>query len=82
MVCTRCGGEGFLNIHQVPDDVVHHGFEAIKTWMLSNSGHDVTACDCCGDGEAKWHGEPGEHNGADYGPGGPYGYNGGLPECS
>uniref|UniRef100_A0A6M3JHU8 Uncharacterized protein n=1 Tax=viral metagenome TaxID=1070528 RepID=A0A6M3JHU8_9ZZZZ len=45
--------------------------------------HDVTVCDCCGDGEG-WYGEPGEHYNSDdpSGPDGPYGYNGGLCECN
>jgi hypothetical protein len=44
--------------------------------------HDISVCDCCGDGE-NWHGTPGEHyTAADpMGGSGPYAYNGGLCEC-
>ncbi len=48
--------------------------------MLS---HDVSVCDCCGNG-TDWYGIPGEHFGGDDKPGkgGPYEYNGGNPECA
>lgn len=63
--CTRCEGSGFLNIHQVPDNVlVRHAEtgdgEVIVAWIRDNSDHDVGVCDCCGDGEG-WYGTPGEH---------------------
>lgn len=86
MVCTRCEGSGFLNIHQVPDPI-RERFDAtgehndIIAWMDSNSDHDVTVCDCCGDGQG-WYRIPGEHDYKDNGPNGPYAYNGGLPECN
>jgi hypothetical protein len=60
MICTRCEGSGFLNICQVPDHLVDQDVEVILDWALRNSGHDVTVCDCCGDGE-EWYGLPGEH---------------------
>lgn len=79
--CTRCGGSGFLNVEQVPsaEDLDN---DAILAWIEQNEGHDVSVCDCCGDG-THWYGEPGEHYGPDdpRGPGGPYEYNGGLCEC-
>ncbi len=84
MHCTRCGGTGFLNGAQIPDDVFDKGTEATRRWMLNTPiAHDVQVCDCCGNGE-EWHGEAGEH----YGPSdpsgmeGPYAYNGGLAECN
>lgn len=45
--------------------------------------HDVQVCDCCGNGQDSWHGEPGEHYNHDDPEGmhGPYGYNGGFCEC-
>lgn len=86
MNCTRCECTGFLNLHQIPDDVMvaaENGPDfcaVILAWMAANDDHDVQICDCCGDGE-EWYGEPGEHDESDYGVGGPYAYNGGLPEC-
>lgn len=82
MNCTRCQESGFLNIEQVPQDVQEQGFDAIVKWMAGNTGHDVTACDCCGDGEG-WYGEPGRHYTSEdpVGKRGPYAYNGGLAEC-
>lgn len=58
MICTRCAGEGFLNMHQLPDGV--SGIEEVQKWILENNDHDVQICDCCGDGE-NWYGEPGQH---------------------
>lgn len=83
--CTRCGGTGFLNIHQIPDvksDIVLESPEQTLQWIEENDDHDVSVCDCCGNGE-EWYGTPGEHYGPDDPPGerGPYAYNGGLCEC-
>lgn len=84
--CTRCESTGFLNLHQVPDDVIERSeaadrfMAAILKWIHANSDHDVQICDCCGDGE-DWHEEPGSHDQSQYGSNGPYSYNGGLPEC-
>ena len=80
--CTRCDGTGFLNTHQLPDDVDGYDQDSVLRWMKENEGHDVQICDCCGDGEG-WYGIPGEHynNEDPPGPGGPYAYNGGLCEC-
>lgn len=85
MSCTRCQGTGFINLHQVPDDVLKQfdatgSYELILQWIKDNADHDVSVCDCCGDTN-DWYGTPGEHNESDYGPNGPYAYNGGLPEC-
>lgn len=85
MTCTRCDGTGFLNIHQVPDGVLRRfdetgDHQVIMDWCMENDDHDVGFCDCCGDGDG-WYGIAGEHDPNDYGPSGPYGYNGGLPEC-
>lgn len=77
--CTRCEGTGFLNVEQVPDGI--DGFAAIYEWATANEDHNVTACDCCGNGEDEWHGEPGEHDEAQIGKDGPYAYNGGVWEC-
>lgn len=81
-ICTRCGGSGFLNIEQVDESVDLDDIEAILMWIKAHNDHDVSVCDCCGDGE-EWYGTPGEHYGPDDPPGqgGPYEYNGGLCEC-
>ena len=87
MTCTRCDGSGFLNIQQVDhltltvfDDLGEVG--VILDWIdRQTEDHDVMVCDCCGDGD-DWYGEPGTHDAQDNGPGGPYVYNGGLPECN
>lgn len=83
MTCTRCQCTGFINLHQAPDGLRDKGIEAVLAWINdpANQPHDVQVCDCCGDGD-NWHGEPGEHNPSDFGPTGPYSYNGGLPECN
>lgn len=85
--CGPCDGTGFVNIDHVPESIraefeLSDDHEVISAWMLSTTEpHDVKVCDCCGDGE-EWYGVPGDHNPADYGQsGGPYGYNGGVPEC-
>ncbi len=82
--CTRCESTGFLNLNQVPDDVLkrfdEYGDPQIILDWISQNESDVQVCDCCGDGSG-WYGEPGEHNPNDYGHHGPYAYNGGLPEC-
>jgi hypothetical protein len=84
LTCTRCGGTGFLNGAQVPDNVFNSGIEATRHWMITTPiAHDVQVCDCCGNGE-EWHGQAGEHYGRDdpRGENGPYAYNGGLAECN
>ena len=84
IICNRCSGLGFLNIHQIPDDVIRYGgIEVIKNWLIDNTDTDVCICDCCGNGDT-WYGEPGYHYGV-YDPegrDGPYYYNGGLCECN
>jgi hypothetical protein len=87
-LCTRCDGTGFLNIHQIEDDLqikidaegLNH--EEVLKWIARNTNHDVQVCDCCGDGEG-WYGEPGRHYTSQDPSGsyGPYAYNGGLCEC-
>jgi len=81
-ICTRCQGEGFINIEQIPESECSEDTEVILLWIAANDNHDVQVCDCCGDGE-DWYGEKGCHYvGGDYqGPQGPYAYNGGLCEC-
>ena len=77
-----------MNLHQLPPLFLRN-YESsrepqlILEWIEKNSGHDISVCDCCGDGES-WYGEPGEHyNETDpRGPAGPYAYNGGLCECN
>ena len=87
MICNPCSGTGFKNLHQMPDDVLKAAENsddfcaAILAWMAANTDHDVGACDCCGDGDSHY-GEPGYHEGRDFGSYGPYAYNGGRPECS
>jgi hypothetical protein len=87
MTCTRCETTGFLNIDQVSEDVRKQfdetgGHEVILKWMRENTGHDVSVCDCCGNGET-WYGTPGEHyhDSDPTGPNGPYASNGGLCKC-
>jgi hypothetical protein len=82
MVCNHCKGTVFLNSHQLPIDISVDDTEKVVKWIKENFGHDVSVCDCCGDGEA-WHGTPGNHYGNDdpSGKNGPYVYNGGLCEC-
>ena len=85
--CTRCDGTGFLNLHQVDDETFTFFDEVgavsiILDWIKKNTDHDVSVCDCCGDGDV-WYGTPGEHYNQDdpAGERGPYAYNGGLCEC-
>ena len=85
--CTRCEGTGFLNIEQVPENIIKEHeetglFIVIEKWIASNDDHDACICDCCGDTHG-WHGIPGEHYNSDgqQGDRGPYAYNGGLCEC-
>ena len=57
--------------------------DVILAWISSHDNHDVQVCDCCGDGNNKWYGEPGSHYSDDdpAGNDGPYAYNGGFCEC-
>lgn len=87
MICTRCDGTGFLNLHQIPEDILRKAEDTgpffhhmILLWISNHPDFDVSICDCCGNTK-DWYGEPGEHSTADNGPNGPYAYNGGLPEC-
>lgn len=82
LICTRCGGSGFLNLDQI-EDSSYQQLDSILRWIASNDNHDVQVCDCCGDGEY-WHGTHGEHYNSDdpRGDQGPYDYNGGLCECN
>lgn len=98
MICTRCKGTGFLNIHQIPDGI--DTTEKILKWLDETTVdpevdcnchisapcfrcenlHDVTVCDCCGDGEI-WYGVPGKHYNSEdpQGFNGPY--SGGVSGC-
>ena len=86
ITCNRCKGEGFLNLHQIPEDDLNKidgDLDKVLIWIREQKqAHDVMVCDCCGDGEG-WHGEVGKHYGPHDLPGrdGPYSYNGGLCEC-
>jgi hypothetical protein len=44
-VCTRCDGTGFLNLHQVPDDVIEKAAadSAVGPWTCSTCGAKVYA---------------------------------------
>jgi hypothetical protein len=82
--CTRCDGIGFLNLDQIDPDVCDSSDgESILKWMAAHDDHDVSVCDCCGNGEDAWYGYPGEHYNTEdpIGNTGPYAYNGGLCEC-
>ena len=87
MRCGACAGEGIVNLHQVPADVVAAAeasgdyFATMIAWLLAHLENDAAVCACCGDGVEEHHGVPGEHDHRDYGPAGPYAYNGGVPEC-
>lgn len=83
VTCTRCDGTGFLNVWQVDRNIADAGPEAVQRWIHENALHEVQVCDCCGDGDQTWHGEPGQHYGPSdpSGKAGPYAYNGGLCEC-
>ena len=60
--CTRCEGTGFLNTHQLPDQIDGYNTEEVLKWIENeNEPHDVEVCDCCGNGES-WSHEPGIHN--------------------
>ena len=83
MMCTRCDGTGYLNLHQIPEDWWGLTEPEMYLWVQSpDNTTDVQVCDCCGDGE-EWYGQPGHHYGPDdpIGEYGPYQYNGGLCEC-
>jgi hypothetical protein len=86
VICTRCGGTGFLNLEQLRDDPLLAGgvLEApayrVALWIEAGaSGTDVQVCDCCGNGET-WYGERGQHFEGEAPE--TYDYNGGLPECN
>lgn len=83
MNCTRCSGTGLLNVEHLPTEIADLDAHDALAWVLERHDDypDVTACDCCGDGDRNWHGCPGEHDLNDLGKSGPYAYNGGLPEC-
>jgi len=65
MNCTRCSCSGFINLEQLPDEIARQfdtagDHQVILDWINANEGHDVSVCDCCGDGE-NWYGTPGQH---------------------
>ncbi len=82
MICTRCGGTGFLNYEQLPETKEPMTNNQIIKWIKGTQSHDVQVCDCCGNGE-DCYGVAGQHYTKDDPPGdhGPYSYNGGLCEC-
>lgn len=87
MICTRCGGTGFLNLHQVDEETLADyentgDIDIILDWIdaranvqaagctcavtkppcrYCESSHDVSVCDCCGNGE-DWFHLPGLHD--------------------
>ncbi len=87
MSCTRCEGNGYLNVDfdvipaWVRDALLAGDHEKVRPFILDGST-SMSTCDCCGDGQADHHGEPGHHAESDLGKSGPYAYNGGLPECA
>ena len=84
--CTRCEGTGFLNLFQIKEDNFDpdNYIECVLKWIEdpANQPHDVSVCDCCGNGE-EWYGVPGEHYNQEdpAGERGPYARNGGLCGC-
>jgi hypothetical protein len=85
LTCTRCEGSGFLSANNIPDAIWELDIDKVLAWVLAHPDEsgDATVCDCCGDGEESWYGQPGEHYGPDDPPGaaGPYASNGGLCHC-
>lgn len=78
--CTRCNETGFLNLHQLPADVLAQFEQSRKplpvlAWIDANTEHDVQVCDCCGNGE-NWYGTPGQHDASRHPT------NSGIPECA
>lgn len=65
--CTRCDTTGFLNICQLPENILEEFDNAedpqeyLLRWLDHNHDNDVQVCDCCGDGE-NWYSEPGYHD--------------------
>lgn len=84
--CTRCQNTGFINLDQIPEgELSKMDYDLVATvpeWIKAHNEHDVSVCDCCGNGD-EWYGMPGYHYNRDDPPGkdGHYGYNGGLCEC-
>lgn len=69
MNCTRCSGTGFLNLEHLEelDPGIFMLFEQrgdhnmVLNWIKTETrDHDVSVCDCCGNGE-DWFGTPGMH---------------------
>jgi hypothetical protein len=64
LVCTKCGGTGFLNLNQIDSEI--YGMDvpdssdenSILRWIATHDKHGVQVCDCCGDG-VDWYDEPG-----------------------
>lgn len=83
MICTKCEGSGFFNAEQIPIKYIELTHKQILNWAIDNYDHDVSVCDCCGDGDSNWYGIPGEHynNEDPKGKYGPYADNGGLCKC-
>lgn len=65
-ICNRCAGTGFLNIEQYDapycshEDVVEWR-DKVLAWIEATKDHDVSVCDCCGNGESWVVEEPGYH---------------------
>jgi hypothetical protein len=85
MGCNVCQGTGFVNF---PDDIDFSKMDndEILEWIFKNEDEtysDFKVCNCCGNGEDNWYGEPGQHYSSldPIGKNGPYAYNGGLCEC-
>ena len=57
--------------------------QLLEPWIEGLLNDEAQPCDCCGDGDGEWYGEPGQHYGPDDPPGkhGPYAGNGGLCRC-
>lgn len=52
--CNRCERTGWLNTHQLPEDVDPQNHASVERWIaaVDPTTHDVMPCDCCdGSGE-------------------------------
>jgi hypothetical protein len=68
MLCIPCKGTGFMNLEEVPIEVLNKGRIAIKKWISSGVNYFLnepiaTLCECCFDFDEGWWNTaiPGDH---------------------